>query len=193
MLAGKDSRASDDDDAFEEEDDDFEEEDDDEGEEDGMNTYFFGNLHGAGRVASVVRHPERWPQIVPVVEAARTEARSLLRSATPAEVAAPWRGIGALKLFGPNTASRLLVAERPDVFLMPNKASRNGLADITGVDLPKQMKMPKIDVHYQRMIVEVRKAPWWRVDRPRAARDGFLWECRIALLDVFAYNGGDVV
>ncbi|HMV69069.1 MAG TPA: hypothetical protein PKA64_19640, partial [Myxococcota bacterium] len=103
---------------------------------------------------------------------------------------APWRDIASLPRFGAATASRLLVAERPDLYVMLNAASRAGLAQITGVELPAQLTGPRVGDHYARMLRAVHAAPWWTEPRPRPLREAFLWDSRAALLDVFAYGVG---
>lgn len=152
------------------------------------NTYFFGNIQGAGRPTSVIRYGEHWPKLVPVLDAARTTARGLPRRPAPAQVTAPWTAIGSLDRFGAASASRLLVAERPDLYLMLNNASRSGLASITGVPLPVMLQVPGVDRHYRDMLERVYASPWWGAPRPRPLRDAFIWDCRVALLDVFAYD-----
>ena len=152
------------------------------------NTYFFGNIQGAGRPTAVIRYGEHWPKHVPLLDTARTTARGLPRRPTPTMVTAPWTAIGSLERFGAASASRLLVAERPDLYLMLNNASRAGLASITGVSLPVMLQVPGVERHYRDMLEQVYASDWWREPRPRPLRNAFIWDCRVALLDVFAYD-----
>ncbi len=153
------------------------------------NTYFFGNLHGAGTATSVIQCGEDWPKAAANVDVARCRARALGRSPTATAASAPWKEIFALERFGAASASRLLLAERPDLYLMLNSASRDGLAEITGVKLPASLTTSSIPGHYEAMLAKVYGTKWWSSHRPRPVREAFLWDARVALLDVFAYAG----
>lgn len=153
------------------------------------NTYFFGNLHAAGTVTQLLRSPGIAPGTVATIEAARLSAQRLgFRHVTARDAAAPWASIAAVHDFGPASASRLLLAERPDLYFMLNEASRSGMELITAHALPQQLVMPSLEGHYRAMLEAIYAAPWCRVPPPAGSRDFFIWGQRVALLDVFAYD-----
>jgi hypothetical protein len=155
----------------------------------GTDLRFFGHLTAAGRVSQVLLNPADHPAEVDVIEGSRAAVQRLpFRHATPAEAVAPWERIANMAYFGPAASSRLLLAERPDLYFILNGASREGMEAITGHDLPQLLEMPSVGRHYRAMLEAIYTAPWWRHPPPADPRERLVWDSRVALLDVFAYD-----
>lgn len=82
---------------------------------------------------------------------------------------------------GVPTASRLLAMKRPDVFLCISKPNLTAAA--------KEMEFAKstlrLDNYWDRVVEVIRASDWYNTDKP--VREGQLWECRAAMLDVILY------
>lgn len=154
----------------------------------GLNTHFFGGLQRAKHVTEVLRDPDQFPAKVAQIEASRSGARGLGTRPTVAEAIGHWKRINDLHAFGPATASRLLLAERPDLYFMLNGPSRDGMERITGHALPQVLTHANGPAHYAAMLEQIYRAPWWTEERPREPRRAVVWDARVALLDVFAYD-----
>lgn len=155
-----------------------------------QNTCFFGELRSAGHVTTVLQNPKDHRLIVAALDKARTMARALGVRPSLTNVMRPWNLIDELEGFGPAAASRLLMSERPDLYIMLNTASRSGLQALTGVRLPQQIAVPTIGTHYENLLERIYGAPWWQEPRPEGnLLEAFIWEGRAALVDVFAYDG----
>jgi len=154
----------------------------------GPNTYFFGDLHAAGTVTSAIQNPANNRTVVAALDAARSGARSLGRRPSAQQGAFYWAQINNLFRFGPATASRLLLAERPDLYFMLNSKSRSRMETITGHSLPQIIDHSNGPHNYQTMLEAIYSSPWWNTQRPREPLLASLWDGRVALLDVFAYD-----
>lgn len=157
------------------------------------NTCFFGELRAAGVAQSVIRNPDRpnFSSQVRIIEEARSLARALPRRPTPSAVLEPWKQIARIPGFGPASASRLLMTDRPDLYLMLNSRSKGGLSDSFGLDIPDSLQMPGVASHYEAILSSVYRTPWWHEDEtapPRPLIERFLWDNRTALVDVFVYD-----
>lgn len=158
-----------------------------------QNTRFFGELRAAGRVTGVLQNPKEHRPIVAALDEARTMARALGVRPSLKKVMEPWNLIDELEGFGPAAASRLLVAERPDLYVILNSASRSGLKALTGVRLPQSVSGASMGSHYASLLEILHETPWWTSPRPeRSLLEAFIWEGRAALVDVFAYDPDEV-
>lgn len=96
--------------------------------------------------------------------------------------------IASFSGFGFASASRLLGAVRPDVFVILNNASIEGMNTLLAQDsFPNNQVTPTNLGRYARLLELVRRAPWWGSPRPRGP-DAFIWEGRALLLDTFVYD-----
>jgi len=155
-----------------------------------QNTSFFGNLQNARFTAAVLRNP-RSPNHVndaTVLDQARGAARSFRRRPVATQVMGPWMAIAALKSFDSESACRLLLSERADLYLMLNRRSSTGLGRIANIAIPKKLQMPKASAYYREILQRVYASPWWQSKPARVLKERLIWNNRVALLDVFAYD-----
>ena len=84
---------------------------------------------------------------------------------------------------GPGVATRFLALARPDLYVSLNGASRQGLAECSGL-APTTM-----DRRYGDLLAWVHGSNWYRAERPTDALEGEIWDYRAALVDAFVYDG----
>ncbi|MCB9682172.1 MAG: hypothetical protein H6733_11965 [Alphaproteobacteria bacterium] len=155
----------------------------------GRNLLFFGSLRRATHVTSTLLHPAADPRTATVIDDARRRARALPTHPPDMNaVLSPWSDIVALPGFGPATASRVLLAERPDYYVMLNNFSTRRLSTITGLDLPTTLMPASAGQHYRAILEAVYRAPWFQSAPPSDPWELDLWQGRAALLDVLAYE-----
>jgi hypothetical protein len=85
---------------------------------------------------------------------------------------------------GPSLATRLLVLARPDLFVVVNKKSFQGLAERFCVPGLQNLK-PKL---YAELLGKIHGEPWCRSQRPDDEQGRRLWNYRTALIDPLVYS-----
>lgn len=83
---------------------------------------------------------------------------------------------------GIGTGTRLLAMRRPDQFVGVNGGNDDGIGEFFNCnDIT-------LDNYWERVIKQVRAAPWWLVEEPSAAYERRVWAGRAAFLDSIYYN-----
>lgn len=91
---------------------------------------------------------------------------------------------GAPRKGGIAGASRLLALWRPDTFAPFNDANKRGFA----ADLGIRPGAVDLDSYWEKVVLTVKSAPWWRAPRPRQRSAARAWEYRAALTDTLHYH-----
>jgi hypothetical protein len=152
-----------------------------------VNPAFFGNLSAAGTVnGHLIRADTR--SILSELDAARRSMGEIGEPLPIPDAMRAFERIANLSGFGFASASRLLGAVRPDIFVILNNASIQGLNTLLAYDpFPNNQVTPANLARYARLLGLVRGAPWWGSPRPHGP-DAFIWEGRALLLDAFVYD-----
>lgn len=108
-----------------------------------------------------------------IVGAKGEELRALLGSSnlTKGEV----RGV---KL---GTATRLLIAKRPDIFLPVNGANADRIKQVFGT-------VPKNPSQYMALMKHLWSMPWFKSGEPADEHQRRVWRVRVAILDAVLYE-----
>jgi HKD family nuclease len=86
---------------------------------------------------------------------------------------------------GPALATRLLVLARPDLFVVVNRKSFEGLHDLFGhIGSDKDFRAES----YVDLLEKIYSQPWYRSPEPEDPVEKELWQARAALLDVLVYR-----
>lgn len=113
-----------------------------------------------------------------------------LRAATRADTDVIRAGVDAAKGIrahygvAEGVATRLLALARPDCFVSVNRASRDGLAECSGLPPTSLGKLL-----YGDLLEWVHNSTWYRSSRPKDPFEREIWDCRAALIDAFVYEG----
>jgi hypothetical protein len=79
------------------------------------------------------------------------------------------------------TATRLLIAKRPDVFLSVNSASRDRIREIFG-------SAPTTSDRYLQLLKRIWSFPWFKAPEPDHQHELRIWRVRVAILDAVMYE-----
>jgi hypothetical protein len=86
---------------------------------------------------------------------------------------------------GPALATRLLVLARPDLFVVVNRKSFEGLQERFGIFVTNDdFKVES----YVRLLEKIHSQPWFKSPEPEDAVERELWQARVALIDVLVYR-----
>jgi hypothetical protein len=85
---------------------------------------------------------------------------------------------------GVGTGSRLIAMKRPDLFICIDAKNRAGIARAFGFSASSLQSFEG----YWELMQRIWRCPWHRAPRPRRARDGRVWDARVALLDSIYYD-----
>ena len=94
-----------------------------------------------------------------------------------------YRRLIAMDRIGVGVATRLITLARPDCGISVNSASRQGLAQISGLG-KTTLHRPE---RYRELLEWVAEQPWHRSSPPEDPREREIWEIRAALLDCRVY------
>ena len=94
-----------------------------------------------------------------------------------------YRRLIAMDRIGVGVATRLITLARPDCGISVNSASRQGLAQISGLG-KTTLHRPE---RYRELLEWVAEQPWHRPSPPEDPREREIWEIRAALLDCRVY------
>lgn len=138
---------------------------------------YFGNMSAAGRYMGIVKQtPARIDALLDQIPlhgtVEETRARAYLDGVTAMQ---------GISLVG--TATRLLVAKRPDTFLGLTSANRDGIKRVFGRS-PKQVDT------YLDLLRRIWGFPWYQAPCPQDAEEQDVWKGRVALLDAFVFATG---
>lgn len=135
---------------------------------------YFGRNGGAGNFKKMIR--ERPGDIAPLLNAVPLNGH-------PSDTQILKYLTGAIAIYGVNlaTATRLLIAKRPDLFLSVNGANRNQLKAVFG-------QAPTRPDSYLRLLKRLWSTPWFQSREPAAEDERRIWRVRVAILDAVMYD-----
>lgn len=141
---------------------------------------YFGRMVGAGNFKSmIIRRPEEVGRLLDAIPTSGIP--------TDPQVLAYLRGVKGLSspngrsFMGFGTATRLLIAKRPDVFLSLNSASQDRIRDVFGA-------APRDDDKYLQLLRRIWSTPWFRSPEPDDEHQRRIWRVRVAVLDAIMYD-----
>lgn len=134
----------------------------------------FGRMIGAGYFKNMVI--ERPEEIGPILDTIPLEGRPSDAQVTKyVEAASSIHGVSL------GTATRLLIAKRPDLFLSVNGASRERIKEVFGA-APTSAKA------YVELMKRIWSKPWFNEPEPDNEHGRRIWRVRVAILDAVMYE-----
>jgi len=135
---------------------------------------YFGSMRGAGNYKNMII--ERPSEIGSLLDAVREDG-------VPTDVELTTYLAGATALHGVSfaTATRLLIAKRPDRFVSVNGASRGRIKEVFG-------SVPATPERYLQLLKRIWAMPWFDSTEPDAAHERRVWRARVAILDAVMYD-----
>ena len=146
-----------------------------------------GTLKAARKVARAF-NPARMPGVGPVRNQVREQIQLVLDAADNeiADVAhSAVQAIRAIDGFGSAAATRLLTLARPDRLVSVNTESAHGLGVLSGQPRTRD----SLADNYGELLQWVYEQPWFNAHQPHDPLERMIWNCRVALLDAFVYQG----
>ena len=135
---------------------------------------YFGRMVGAGFFKNmIIERPEEI--------GASLDAIPLKGQPTDAQVLKYLDAATALNGVSFATATRLLIAKRPDVFLSLNRASRDRIRQVFGT-------APTTPGAYLRLLKRIWSIRWFRSPEPDSEHERRIWRVRVAVLDAVMYE-----
>jgi len=135
---------------------------------------YFGRMGGAGNYKNMVI--ERPTEIGPILDAIPSGG-----APTDGQVIKYLGSATAIHGVSLATATRLLIAKRPDMFLSVNGASRARIKDVFGV-------VPTDARSYLALLKRIWSMPWFEAREPNSEHEHRIWRVRVAILDAVMYD-----
>lgn len=135
---------------------------------------YFGRMVGAGYFKNMICESPR--DIAPLLNAVPLDGQ-------PSDAQILKYLSGAIAIHGVSlaTATRLLIAKRPDLFFSVNGANRNRVKAIFG-------KAPTRPESYLQLLKRLWSTPWFQSPEPAADHERRIWRVRVAILDAVMYD-----
>ena len=143
-----------------------------------------GHLGAAGKAQGYIKRDDQGARAV------RKHILSYLRSTTEDKGEPIRRGVRAIEGIrkvnglGPGVATRFLALTRPECYVSLNSASRDGLAQSSG------LAPSTLDRRYGELLEWVHGSKWYNVPRPSDSIEAEIWDYRAALIDALVYDSG---
>lgn len=135
---------------------------------------YFGYIGGAGRYMGIVsRTPEKVDELL-----RRVPRKGNVDEATTRAFLDGFTQMLGISMNG--TATRVLMAKRPDQFLCVTGANRPGLKRVFG-------KAVRSVSDYVELHRKIRSFPWFNCPRPERGEEQAIWDARVALIDAFVF------
>ncbi|MBK9370541.1 MAG: phospholipase D family protein [Deltaproteobacteria bacterium] len=152
-----------------------------------INPAYFGELKAAGKANGHILRADT-PSVLKVIDAARQSVGAIGDPLSIDDAMYAFKKIMGLKGFAFATASRLLGSVRPDIFVILNKASIEGLNSLLGSNTFPNYDRTEANIdRYRALLTLVQQAPWWRSPCPSGDEES-IWRGRALLLDTFVYD-----
>lgn len=135
---------------------------------------YFGRMVGAGHYKNMII--ERPGEIGAILDAV-----PIIGVPTDTQVTDYLTGATALHGVSFATATRLLIAKRPDLFLSVNGASRDRIKEIFG-------SAPGTPDRYLQLLKRIWSMPWFNSAESDDAHEFRVWRVRVAILDAVMYD-----
>lgn len=140
----------------------------------GETSGYFGRMRGAGYFKNMII--ERPEVIGPILDAIPPNGHPT--DAQVIEYVEAASGIHGVSL---GTATRLLIAKRPDAFLSVNAASRDRIKQVFGA-------APTQATGYLHLMKRIWSMPWFTEPKPENEHGHRVWRVRAAILDAVMYD-----
>jgi HKD family nuclease len=140
----------------------------------GETSGYFGRMGGAGNYKNMII--QRPGEIGPILDAIPSKGRPTDDQVVDyVDAASRIQGVSLA------TATRLLVAKRPDLFLSVNRASRDRIREVFGT-------APNGAARYLALLHRIWLMPWFTAPEPDNEHGRRVWRVRVAILDAVLYD-----
>lgn len=135
---------------------------------------YFGRMVGAGNFKNmIIQRPEEIGLLLDTIPA--------IGMPTDRQVTDYLDGATVVRGVSIATATRLLVAKRPDIFLSVNRASGARIRELFG-------SVPARAVQYVALMKRLWALPWFNSPEPKDVHQRRIWRVRVAILDAVMYE-----